>query len=105
MSGHGLILASPWLSGIPVEGGWDAAYLDELTYWVAYEIMLQLVRAAEDGDPTWLQRAIVGEYAALYTHGYVTQDPILEHIIEQNGADLPEALRSAISTRVWPAGK
>ena len=27
-----LILASPWLSGIPVEGTWDREYLDEAQF-------------------------------------------------------------------------
>jgi hypothetical protein len=90
LSGHRLTLASPWLSGIPADGDWDQAYLDRLTYWAAYRTMLQATP-----DPTRLQRAVLGECATLYAHGHITQDPILGPAIEQCGAVLPEALRSA----------
>jgi len=32
MDGNVLLLASPWLSGLPVSGAWDELYLQELSY-------------------------------------------------------------------------
>lgn len=32
MDGNVLLLASPWLSGLPVSGAWDGVYLKELSY-------------------------------------------------------------------------
>jgi hypothetical protein len=36
LEGDELLIASPWLSGIPVEGTWTESYLDELTRWVKF---------------------------------------------------------------------
>ena len=99
LSGHRLTLASPLLSGIPVEGRWDKEYLDELSYWVAYETMFRFVRSMDAGTPNGFEKAVLGEYATLYTQGYTTQDPILGDVVERYGVDLPAALRAVMSIR------
>ena len=53
--GDTLILPSPWLSGIPLDGTWDAAYLDELADWVRY-------MTASDQDPNPLREPPWVEY-------------------------------------------
>jgi hypothetical protein len=82
-----LRLASPWLSGIPVDGQWGEAYVEDLTYWVAYGALASSLQdTTEDGQLNALQRAMVAEYATWYASGDTTQAPILGRIIDQHGA-------------------
>jgi hypothetical protein len=88
-----LILPSPWLTGIPVEGAWDPEYLDTLDYWAAYWVASRYVQPT--GSLSALQRAFVDEYAVLYSRGDVAQAPILDQAIKQHDLDLlPEILAS-----------
>jgi hypothetical protein len=41
-----LILPSPWLTGIPVEGAWNSEYLDTLDGWAAYWVVSQYLQSA-----------------------------------------------------------
>jgi len=96
-----IVLTSPWLSGIPSEGGWERGYLDELAYWVAYARASQFVRSAADGRSggtgplNEAQQAAVSEYALLHSHGDPTGTPILRRIVGAYGTGaLEEVLRS-----------
>ena len=92
-SGHTLTLASPWLSGIPVARTWDEETLDKVTYWLAYAVASRFLRHAAGGDLDLLQKAIVSEYAALYSGKDVTSAPLLRRVVERHGTDaLPEVL-------------
>jgi len=93
--GHVLTLPSPWLSGIPLEGGWDQATLDELAYWATYRAAAQSVRSAANDDLNRLQKAILDEYAASYSQRTLAQAPILRRVVERHGIDaLPALIRS-----------
>jgi hypothetical protein len=102
LSDGGMTLPSPWISGIPLDGEWDRAYLDQLRYRVAYAVARQFV-AAHTGEPfddgprlSQLQRALVAEYAAWYAEGDMAGAPILGRIVRDHGPEaLPLALRSA----------
>ena len=92
-SGHALTLASPWLSGVPVDETWDQEYLDKVTYWVAYAVASRFLHHAADSDLDLLQKAIVAEYAALYSGKDATSAPLLRRIVERHGTGaLPEVL-------------
>ena len=92
-SEDGVILVSPWLSGIPVAGTWDGAYLEEVTHRVAYAVTAQHLRSKIDRDLNPLQRAILAEYAALVGHEETMQAPLLRRVVERHGMEaLPELL-------------
>ena len=89
-----LTLASPWLTGVPLDGTWDKATVGKLTYWTAYAAALRAMRPSPRALHL-LQNAILVEYATLYAHQDATQAPILRRIVERHGVDaLPEVLRS-----------
>jgi hypothetical protein len=101
--GTALVLPSPWLSGIPLEGQWDEGYLADIAYWTAYSAALQYVHRpldASSGDAVRSGRprqAILDEYALLYSAENVALPPALQRLIERHGlSSLPEALRSAL---------
>ena len=95
LSGDKLTLASPWLSGIPSQGAWDRAYLEELTYWVAYGVASRFMRSSGEVDLGEHQQAILGEYVDFYAHQDLARTPILSRVVERHGVDvLPEALSS-----------
>jgi hypothetical protein len=83
LSGSRLVLASPWLTGIPADGTWDQAYLDTLTYWVTYQVVERAARTSAHRDLAWFEKGIIGEFSALYTHQHCVQDPVLRHYFEQ----------------------
>jgi hypothetical protein len=92
-SEDGVILVSPWLSGIPVAGTWDGAYLEEITHRVAYAVTVQHLRSQIDRELNPLQRAILAEYAALVGHEKAMQAPLLRRVVERHGMEvLPELL-------------
>jgi hypothetical protein len=103
LSGGKLTLASPWLSGMPVEGAWDRAYLDELTYWVTYAVASRLAHLADDDAPDQFQMAILDEYAILSGRKDVDQAPILRRVVARHGVGvLPEVLYSMQHVRSTP---
>jgi hypothetical protein len=96
-----VVLASPWLSGIPSEGEWAQEYLDELAYWAAYARASGFVRsnekrqAGEAGPLNEVQQAVVGEYAALYSHRGDAEAPLLGRLAGAYGTGaMEQALRS-----------
>jgi hypothetical protein len=111
-----LVLPSPWLSGVPADGTWDEADLDELTYWVARELTLRALRASS-GRSWPLHQALATEYAAWYAWGEAAQAPILEHLLEEwEASEMPAVFRSLPQTRtlsaflshwlsLWPDGQ
>lgn len=103
-----LTLPSPWLTGTPIEGKWDKEHLDELTYWVAYAVISDFLRPADEGDLNPLQQALAAEYAAWYSYQDNTVAPLLRRVIERNGAEvLPDllwALREQVSLS-WLLGE
>jgi hypothetical protein len=95
LSAHGLLLPSPWLTGIPESGKVDPASLDRLTYWTAYYVTAAAVKGPGPARLSQTQRAILAEYARFYTEGDLNSVPILRRIAERHGADvLPHVLRS-----------
>jgi hypothetical protein len=99
--GH-LTAASPWLAGIPIDGEWDAAYMEGLTYWVAYGALTGgMLYATDDGHLTPLQSAVAAEYAAWYAYQDTEQAPILGRIIDRYGTDvLPRVFLSLRGSRI-----
>jgi hypothetical protein len=112
-----LILASPWSTGVPADGAWDPEVLDTLEYWAVYGVTSRYVQPA-DGRASGgtgslgpadslspLQKALVDEYAVLYSRGDVAQAPILSQILAQHGPDVLRemlgSLREAEDTRVF----
>jgi len=96
-----IVLASPWLSGIPSQGEWEQEYLEELAYWVTYARASQLVRSngetqAGQTEPlNEVQQAILGEYAAMYSDRDAADVPLLRRIADAYGTSAVErALRS-----------
>jgi len=76
LSDRVLTLASPWLTGVPVDAARDGAYLHALTYWAAYGIASQMVRYDDDPwqpDPTYppdpARKEMLHTCAALYSRG------------------------------------
>ena len=90
-----LVLASPWLSGIPSQGTWDPQYLDQLTEWVARGALSQFMRAAAEGGLDAHQRAILGEHPTFYVRKDLAQALILRPVKERVVDALPEASDSA----------
>ena len=102
LSDRQLTVASPWSTGIPVDGTWEQAYLDELAYWAAYGTVLQALRPTEDVphtgdlllDRLWIE-VIADEYAFFYSRGALDQTPLLKAIVDRHGVEaLPDAIRS-----------
>jgi hypothetical protein len=94
-SGHTLTLPSPWLSGIPLDGTWEQAYLNQLTYWTAYGVATQYLRSAGAAPLNRLQREIVDEYAYYCSQGSLAQTPVLWAIADRHGIDaLPRVMHS-----------
>jgi hypothetical protein len=87
-----LTLASPWLSGIPIEGAWSDKDLNTVTYWVIYAKTAQFMRSTADRSLNQLQKAILDEYAILYSRAEVSQAPILRRVIERHGIESPRAV-------------
>jgi hypothetical protein len=83
-----LVLSSPWLSGIPVEGTFGMPYRDGLRYWVAYGIMTRATSSSSTRELTPLQRAISDEYAAWYDSQDLAHAPTLRRVVEQHGMDV-----------------
>jgi hypothetical protein len=97
---NALVLASPWLTGIPSDGAWDELYLQRVTYTVAREVALRALRSATGHELNPLQTALLDEYAAWYTFHDTAQAPILGRVVERHGEGvLPEVLRSLSTTR------
>jgi hypothetical protein len=93
---HGaLLIASPWLSGLPADAAWDEAYLGELAYAVTHEMVYRYYRSLTGRGLNRLQAAVADEYAAWQATGDTTQAPILGRIVDKYGQEaLPEVLRS-----------
>jgi hypothetical protein len=107
-----LVLASPWLTGVPIDGKWKRAeatthYLDLLSYWAAYARVGQYLHdstgtrgelAAHPGRLTQLEAAIASEYATIYTRRDLAQAPVLRRILARHGDDaLPAVLGDVAS--------
>jgi len=95
ISAQGLLLPSPWLTGIPADGGEVATdSLDRLTYWSTYYASAA-ANGLEPGSLNPTQKAILAEYARFYTDGNLDNAPILRRVVDRQGVDvLPEVLRS-----------
>jgi len=101
LAGTDLTVSSPWLSGIPADGQWGEAYLDDLTYHVAYALAASFVRSPGDVGLSQLQRAILDEYAAWYIHQDAAYAPILGRIIGRHGTgELPEVFFTLKEARI-----
>jgi hypothetical protein len=100
ISAQGLLLPSPWLTGIPADGGEVATdSLDRLTYWSAYYASAA-ANGLEPGSLNPTQKAVLAEYARFYTDGNLDNAPILRRVVDRQGVDvLPEVLRSLSNAR------
>ena len=95
LCGDTLTLASPWLSGIPAQGNWGRAYLDEVTYLTAYGVATRFVGSDSEDGLKEHQRAVLGEYVDYYVRQDLAQTPLLRPVVEKHGVSaLPEVLRS-----------
>jgi hypothetical protein len=61
LSGGALMLASPWLTGVPVDDARDESSSHALTYWVVYGLASQMVRP--DYDERWRPNPAYPHYA------------------------------------------
>jgi hypothetical protein len=96
-----LILASPWLSGIPVAGEHKDTYLEELSYWTAFAAARQATDPQSEQIPNSLQEALLDEYAAWHAQRDIAQAPLLAYMIEQRGPGaVLEMLAVAASAQV-----
>ena len=95
VTAHGLLLPSPWLTGIPADGQIAPAALDPLTYWSAYYAASVAVDSPGLGSRNLTQRAILAEYARFYTEESLETTPILRRIAGRQGIEaLPQVLSS-----------
>jgi hypothetical protein len=99
----GLVLSSPWLSGIPPEGTWEQGYLDELAYWVAYARAAHFVRSSATGPLTEVQQAVLSEYAALYSYHDPAGAPFLSRIVRAYGASATEEVLRSLQAAPTPS--
>jgi hypothetical protein len=91
-----LVLSSPWLSGIPVQGTWDEDYVAKLTHSVAYATTTRAMRSTTRRELNPLRESVADEYAAWYAGAEPAQLPLLGPIIAQRGEQVvPALLRSA----------
>ncbi len=86
-TGRRLTLASPWLSGIPLDGQMRPADLDALSYRVAHAVALQRMSTASGQQSDPLRNVLLTEYAAWSAHQDEAQAPILGRIVQQHGVD------------------
>jgi hypothetical protein len=91
-----LVLPSPWLWGIPVDGRWSTERLQRLRYWVTYAALSSRWRRDVYGDgPSLLHRALLSEYGAWYLRADPSLSPILRRVIARHGEDaLPSVFLS-----------
>jgi hypothetical protein len=100
ISAQGLLLPSPWLTGMPANGEVAPGSLDRLTYWSAYYVASAAVDGPALGGLNPTQRAILAEYARFYTDESLDNAPILRRIVDRQGIDLlPRMLRSLPEVR------
>jgi hypothetical protein len=98
LSAQGLLLPSPWLTGMPASGQAAPGSLDRLTYWSAYYASAA-ANSLEPGSLNPTQKAILAEYARFHTDGSLDNAPILRRIVDRQGIDvLPQVLRSLPDT-------
>jgi len=97
-----LVLSSPWLSGIPVDGEWTTSELQRLRYWVTYAALS--ARAGEDlsgQGPSLLQQALLSEYGAWYLQDDPSLAPILSRVLARHGSQaLPRIFLSVRGGRL-----
>jgi len=104
-----IVLSSPWLSGIPSEGGWKQEYLEELAYWATYARASQFVlsnektQAGEIRPPNEVQQAVLGEYAALYSRRGAAEAPLLRRIADAYGTSAVERALRSVQDRPTPS--
>jgi hypothetical protein len=100
VSAQGLLLPSPWLTGIPANGEVTAGSLKRLTYWTAYYVTSAAVGGPGVGSRNPTQKAILAEYARLHTDASLESAPILRRIVDRHGIGvLPQVLRSLPEAR------
>ena len=85
MDGNVLLLASPWLSGLPVSGTWDEAYLQELAYRVERAMGARALGVLTGQDLNLLQKTVLSEVAGLQVAA-----------LQVAGCDWPSSRKSSI---------
>jgi hypothetical protein len=92
-----IVLSSPWLSGMPVDGeSWDEAYIERLVHAVVYATTTRAMRSTTKRELNPLREAVADEYATWFAQGETSDLVLLRPIIEQQGTQAMSAvLRSA----------
>jgi hypothetical protein len=83
-----LVIASPWISGLPPDGKWSDQDLHTLAYQVSYQLTARALRAAVSRDLEPLYLALIDEYAAWCARGDAAQAPILRRVIDMRGTQV-----------------
>lgn len=90
-----LVVPSPWLAGIPVDGSDEAPYWVGYAYLVAYELTSSHLQAAAGRSLTAFETAMAGEYAAWQSAGTEGHAPIVDRLVARQGVEaLPAILAS-----------
>jgi hypothetical protein len=94
-----IVLPSPWLSGIPVDGAWSEAYLDELTSWVTYQVAFQLIYADAERGLGQIREALLEGDAASQAQKGTTLASGIESDARHDDDPLPQVLRTLQSVQ------
>jgi hypothetical protein len=91
-----IILASPWLAGIPVDEAQQDRMTKDLAHAVTFVTAARSIQYTSKRALTPLQRALLDEYAAWYASGRDARLVLLQPLVAERGWDaMPEALRLA----------
>jgi hypothetical protein len=91
-----LLLPSPWVAGIPVDGSSAAPYLTDYAYLIAYELTLAHLQAVTDHPLTPFETAMAGEYAAWQSAGTEGYAPIVDRLVALHGEEALPAIFSSL---------
>jgi len=87
-----VLIPSPWLSGIPLEGTWSEAIAEEALYTLARQVTLRQFPATEYYS---LRAALIEEYAVWHSTRDLAQVPLLGRVIARHGEEaVPNVMRS-----------
>jgi hypothetical protein len=91
LSSQGLLLPSPWLTGIPVGKATPGSH-DGLDYWTVYYVAALAIDGLAPGNLSPAQAAILAEYASFHAAGNLDTAPILRRVVDRQGPDALPAL-------------
>jgi hypothetical protein len=89
-----ILLPSPWIAGIPVDGG-EAPRTTDYAYLIAYELTLSHLAATVERPLSSFELAMAGEYAAWQAAAGPGHAPLVDRLVERRGPDaLPAVFAS-----------